>query len=66
MCSEAAASRGSSDKQRVKVGPATLGAARHLKGLELENVSCRGHLRGAGLEPPWRGQPRENLLRPER
>ncbi|KAJ8794660.1 hypothetical protein J1605_018838 [Eschrichtius robustus] len=52
--------------RRVKVGPATLGATRHLTELELENASCRAHLRGAGLEPPWRGQPRENLLLPER
>ena len=48
------------------MGPATRGAARHLKGLELERASCRGHLRGAGLEPPWRGQPRADPLRPER
>ena len=48
------------------MGPATLGATRHLTELELENASCRAHLRGAGLEPPWRGQPRENLLLPER
>lgn len=50
----------------VKVGPATLGATRRLTGLQLANASCRGHRRGAGREPPWRGQPRENLLRPER
>lgn len=47
------------------MGPATLGATRHLTELELENASC-AHLRGAGLEPPWRGQHRENLLLPER
>lgn len=52
--------------RRVKVGPATLGATWRLTGLELENKSCGGHRRGAGREPPWRGQPRENLLRPER
>lgn len=50
----------------VKVGPATLGATRRPTGLQLANASCRGHRRGAGREPPWRGQPRENLLRPER
>lgn len=52
--------------RRVKVGPATRGATRRLTGLELENASCRGHRRGAGREPPWRGQPQDNLLRPER
>lgn len=45
---------------------ATLGATRRLTGLQLENASCRGQRRGAGREPPWRGRPRENLLRPER
>lgn len=52
--------------RRVKVGPTTLGATSRITGLELENKSCGGHRRGAGREPPWRGQPRENLLRPER
>lgn len=51
---------------RIKVGPTTLGATRGPTRLELENQSYRGHRRGAGREPPWRGQLRKNLLRPER
>ncbi|KAI5930216.1 Serine/threonine-protein kinase LMTK1 [Manis javanica] len=40
-------------------------SARRLSGLERESASCGGGRRlGAGREPPRRGQPRENLLRP--
>lgn len=46
-------------------GSCHLGAARRLSGLERESASCGGGRRlGAGREPPRRGQPRENLLRP--
>ena len=51
---------------RIKVGPTTLGATRGPTRLELENESYRGHRRGAGREPPWRGQLRKNLVQPER